>query len=1827
MTTNITKVVDGDTLYSGDEKIRLSNINTPESKHKDKSRNTPEGKLASEFAADVLPVGSEIQTTKRDVDRYGRTVGDVTRIIGGVEVDYGLVALDQGFSDYYTAYGQHKDPMMHNAYKEYYSKDVPYQFGATEKPLTPEEFKEMELMQTQFKEIHAEFKEGKATQDQLDAITARLYGDKDKVLRYRHQVSNWDRPIEEEDELTLRGAMRIAMEDNPELVAEYNKTTINSHLMHKPVPEADPTWWDNTELSFRMFNSIGKAADLEMLFAKRNLGEDIDIPDEELLKGVPEKYHTLVLKEATKYNTLAALELRDQIIIDVQDDEDFSDLSFFAQLGYGAVAMVADPVTLMAGGAAAKTGQTVIAGTRAWQATRVGSGVLTKHADKLATLGAWTIGGGFEGAVSNAPRLAADVTYNAKDLMLDTVVDGAIGVGLGIIAEGAKPVIRKITPSVSSYWNEIRGSRAKELEQIHNAVEMKQQNISEPATPELVEIAQEAHKIEHGLKTNLSVGRISNTPIVPFQAITKVTAEGFKSAAKTVSPSLPRNGTLVQLLRRQAGLNKKVAGADVPTDVKELTTKLNADILHIVSAFPDGKLPKHVEDGIKKATYYQKTLETIDVPQRVAMGTEGDTVGVLKGWAKALKNNKSLWPEGTKLEPVNPKLFMTRYSDMISRSTDLDTGEIVTIGTNIPKELSVIKDMIEINKDALMSTDSELLDVVSKLNGMVDNRIKQMEAGKLQNYSDSSKSFGKTRQRTPDEILKVLKDEGLNVQNPEYVKRRAELQDMHAGKKSPKQIADQLKSEGLTPRTAEYRKRFNELKKEAIPVTKEVNQLGKQDIYRVGEERTVFNPELDAGELDPSVERSVNTEDAVTELFTEQLDQGLLPTSYNKALSTNAYDSPNKETLQRLREALNRDVIKPLGLKELHGKKENAAQQARIEKIAKVLTTKPEETIKRMIASGSWNNVEDVITASHTLAQAKQVELANKSSTDNITTGENTNKFDTKPLDEDTDLEVLFDDNTGRLTPKVSEEEFVSIKNRATDSYMMMVQDSTKKVAKSVADFVASGEYKAFQLAKKPTGVLDYAGRTAGKITEDLGTKLQNSDIVALEFIGSRVTEIGRGYGGNIRRKATGGLMRDYAYKESVMKIVPQYVNMIDGYAASKGKGAVGRMNAQQMSGADSKVVKEFNRDVFTVQELRRQGREVPVGTSEHVLAFVKQWDHYMDHNHNELVKAGIGGFRADRKVKHYIPHVWMPKQLNLAIKKHGEEKVFELLRRGYASAKQHGTNRSNMTPEELAKRQMDWIKEQGELAKKKQKDLKPNEIVEDQFLPVKDSRAKHRMEIDTTIEMDGLSVLDLLDNDVVGIGMKYSNRMSGWVGLSKSTDGLLNSELAIKAMKENIIAEGKEKGIKTEKYEQYYDDLMNMMFGRPTRGGLKQELRQLKDLTALTRMGGLGTAQVIETGQVVTRSVLNTFSSEPVAKRILNAATKSEEDTLIREIQAISNITDDLEWLDRQSVHLDQAELNDVHRARQVSLWVADKATGGSFKAPASRLLGKVTGYNGIRRIQSRAVQASFTLDVAKHFRHGSGQMSNARLADLGLTDAFGKDVELQKVFDSFVEYGEDGLPTKLNFDKWSQSAQDKFKYALLRDESQQIQRTHVGELPPWMNKPIMQLIMQFRQMPIVANNKQLGRNMAFADREAVVSTLLNTAIAGLVRYSKFAALGYAVHKITGDDGEVSDPTYKQMQVDRYIASAGIYSDAVDLVLSSVSAGQKGEDFKESVSGVTDALLGQVPVWGLANDYVNSVMKDKDEQVDAAFGLLPLGNTAMGVMANEWINATFNND
>ena len=92
-------------------RIRVANVNTDESVHPDKKRNTQSGVKSSDFAKKYLN-GKKVKYSCWDYGKWGRAICSIE--VGGK--DFGLALVESGHSKYVTKYG--KPPYLHREYRK-----------------------------------------------------------------------------------------------------------------------------------------------------------------------------------------------------------------------------------------------------------------------------------------------------------------------------------------------------------------------------------------------------------------------------------------------------------------------------------------------------------------------------------------------------------------------------------------------------------------------------------------------------------------------------------------------------------------------------------------------------------------------------------------------------------------------------------------------------------------------------------------------------------------------------------------------------------------------------------------------------------------------------------------------------------------------------------------------------------------------------------------------------------------------------------------------------------------------------------------------------------------------------------------------------------------------------------------------------------------------------------------------------------------------------------------------------------------------------------------------------------------------------------------------------------------------------------------------------------------------------------------------------------------------------------------------------------------------------------------------------------------------------
>lgn len=790
----------------------------------------------------------------------------------------------------------------------------------------------------------------------------------------------------------------------------------------------------------------------------------------------------------------------------------------------------------------------------------------------------------------------------------------------------------------------------------------------------------------------------------------------------------------------------------------------------------------------------------------------------------------------------------------------------------------------------------------------------------------------------------------------------------------------------------------------------------------------------------------------------------------------------------------------------------------------------------------------------------------------------------------------IFEDTGGLPSDKLQDPKV------ADEVAKALFRQSFDKLTNVVADYHAAGQHQPFIDAVTPANWKQMAAKSLaemGGLTKDLTTKFIESKSPTLNWNGTHLTELGQGLGGSATRRPTSAVIRELEYTRSLSQIMPAYDKDIRAYAAQGGSGRVGQLFAAVESGNKNKVVQQFNKDFMIRLNNKRLGKSME--PDEVMDGFIAAWTKYMDYNYNTMVKANIDGWTGNNQRKFYAPQVWNIEATQRALNENPEA-FRELL----VAAHQGGFKGVESHIDDDA---IDGLIKYLRTAE--------DDINLDQYIATQDSRSLARMDFDWDTEVNGVRLLDMLDTNVASMATSYSNRVAGWVGISKATNGVITGHTDLEVMKFMV---HEETGDMAD--VQLLEDVHNMLFGKEVRGGLSEVQRSLKVATTVSRMGSLGSTQLIETGTVLSRSIME-WSADP---KFMKKLTKglSPEDTAedLRELMNLTGYKWDYELMNRQSEFFAEGNLAGTEQLKHGMERAVDLATGGRAVTAASGILGKVTGYNAVRKYQSAVMQRSYAMQVTRQFALGRSKLSPARLADWGLSDINGNNSKLTKEFQKHVEFDSDGYPTKYNFDKWDDDVRDTFMYGLQRAEAQDILRPLVGEMPAWFNRPLAQIVAQFRVMPIVAQNKALGRSIAMADKEAVVQWGMNAMTAGAVRGGKIALLAAGYGAIKGTDWQdefwtkennISDDALAFGAVDRYMSQAGLWADAVSLATTMGSA--------NSLPEFAEKAAGQIPVLGYVKDVVLTgkgiVEQDSEAAIKHGQGAMLLGNTvAMEMLA-----------
>jgi hypothetical protein len=250
-----------------------------------------------------------------------------------------------------------------------------------------------------------------------------------------------------------------------------------------------------------------------------------------------------------------------------------------------------------------------------------------------------------------------------------------------------------------------------------------------------------------------------------------------------------------------------------------------------------------------------------------------------------------------------------------------------------------------------------------------------------------------------------------------------------------------------------------------------------------------------------------------------------------------------------------------------------------------------------------------------------------------------------------------------------------------------------------------------------------------------------------------------------------------------------------------------------------------------------------------------------------------------------------------------------------------------------------------------------------------------------------------------------------------------------------------------------------------------------------------------------------------------------------------------------------------------------------------ASFGLSSISAHRLIHAVQTRGVAEQITLKAIRYIRDGGESIA---LRDMGFDDA--TVAALKADLPNMVTWGPNGGVAKYDLRKaTNKEAAAKFITAVHRGSAQLIQDSFVGEKGKWQHSGVGKVLSQFRNFPLLAAEKQWGRQRG--NRGAVVASLMLLASTGAILPLVYARVALnAAGRPDRDEyiDKMTTPYALARAALNYVSMAGMAGDLMDVLSGTAQA--VAPEAAASFTGTTrtgraPTLAGIVPLLGYGDE------------------------------------------
>lgn len=468
-------------------------------------------------------------------------------------------------------------------------------------------------------------------------------------------------------------------------------------------------------------------------------------------------------------------------------------------------------------------------------------------------------------------------------------------------------------------------------------------------------------------------------------------------------------------------------------------------------------------------------------------------------------------------------------------------------------------------------------------------------------------------------------------------------------------------------------------------------------------------------------------------------------------------------------------------------------------------------------------------------------------------------------------------------------------------------------------------------------------------------------------------------------------------------------------------------------------------------------------------------------------------------------------------------------------------------------------------------------------------SHTKKRLKLDlseqfTDSKGNTVRLLDIFNTDPIDLLRRQSRKVSGEVALmGNGIAGSAGMETIRRALEFRAAGTGDPKARLAEM--EAFDQISAEILGRPFGDASPAWLDGALTANATANLGGMGITQLGEYINMATGigidGTLKAMASAPRLRAEIHALARGEK--------VNNSILESIELPDGGGefglTNYKMVTLYDNPAAVYDGYGTSGVGAGTRLLRAASFGLSAISAHRLVHAIQTRGVAEQITLKAIRYIRDGGESIA---LRDMGFDDAMV--AALKADLPNMVTWGPNGGVAKFDLRKaTNKEAAAKFITAVHRGSAQLIQDSFVGEKGKWQHSGVGKVLSQFRSFPLLAVEKQWGRQRG--NRGAVVASLMLLASTGAILPMVYARVALnAAGRPDRDEyiDKMTTPYALARAALNYVSMAGMAGDLMDVLSGTAQA--VAPEAAASFTGTTrtgraPTLAGIVPLLGYGDE------------------------------------------